>query len=78
QSKNVLKKEFDNLANKILEEKSQSFITLNQESIEQLLKPVQGVLKGFRDKMESIHVEDLIQRAALKTELLHLQAKSQA
>ncbi|WP_338364248.1 DNA recombination protein RmuC [uncultured Pseudoalteromonas sp.] len=78
QSKNVLKKEFENLANKILEEKSQSFKTLNQESIEQLLKPVQGELKGFRDKMESIHVEDLKQRAALKTELLHLQAKSQA
>ncbi|KPZ60506.1 DNA recombination protein RmuC [Pseudoalteromonas sp. S3776] len=78
QSKSVLKKEFENLANKILEEKSQSFKTLNQESIEQLLKPVQGELKGFRDKMESIHVEDLKQRAALKTELLHLQAKSQA
>ncbi|MCQ8820389.1 DNA recombination protein RmuC [Pseudoalteromonas agarivorans] len=78
QSKNVLKKEFENLANKILEEKSQSFKSLNQESIEQLLKPVQGELKGFRDKMESIHVEDLKQRAALKTELLHLQAKSQA
>jgi len=28
--------------------------------------------------MELIHVEDLKQRAALKTELLHLQAKSQA
>ncbi|MBE0361092.1 MULTISPECIES: DNA recombination protein RmuC [Pseudoalteromonas] len=78
QSKNMLKKEFENLANKILEEKSQSFKTLNQESIEQLLKPVQGELKGFREKMESIHVEDIKQRTALKTELLHLQAKSQA
>jgi len=78
QSKETLKKEFENLANQILEEKSQKFKTLNQESIEQLLKPVQGELKGFRDKMESIHVEDLKQRAALKTELLHLQAKSQA
>ncbi len=78
QSKEMLKKEFENLANQILEEKSQKFKVLNQESIEQLLKPVQGELKGFRDKMESIHVEDLKQRAALKTELLHLQAKSQA
>ncbi|WP_462168264.1 DNA recombination protein RmuC [Pseudoalteromonas lipolytica] len=77
-SKEQLKKEFENLANQILEEKSQRFKTLNQESIEQLLKPVQGELKGFRDKMELIHVEDLKQRAALKTELLHLQAKSQA
>lgn len=78
QSKEMLKKEFENLANQILEEKSQKFKVLNQESIEQLLKPVQGELKGFRDRMESIHVEDLKQRAALKTELLHLQAKSQA
>lgn len=78
ESKNTLKKEFENLANQILEEKSQRFKITNQESIEQLLKPVQGELKGFRDKMESIHVEDLKQRAALKTELLHLQAKSQA
>lgn len=78
QSKQTLKKEFENLANKILDEKTQSFKVTNQESMEQLLKPVQGELKGFRDKMESIHVEDLKQRAALKTELLHLQAKSQA
>ncbi|NMR26516.1 DNA recombination protein RmuC [Pseudoalteromonas sp. NEC-BIFX-2020_015] len=78
QSKEQLKKEFENLANQILEEKSQKFKALNQESIEQLLKPVQGELKGFRDKLESIHVEDVKQREALKIELLHLQAKSQA
>ena len=78
ESKNVLKKEFENLANKILDEKTQSFKVTNQESIEQLLKPVQGELKGFRDKMESIHVEDLKQREQLKTELLHLQDKSQS
>ncbi|TMN70738.1 DNA recombination protein RmuC [Pseudoalteromonas sp. S1727] len=77
-SKEQLKKEFENLANQILEDKSQKFKTLNQESIEQLLKPVQGELKGFRDKLESIHVEDVKQREALKIELLHLQAKSQA
>ena len=71
ESKNVLKKEFENLANKILDEKTQSFKVTNQESIEQLLKPVQGELKGFRDKMESIHVEDLKQRAQLKTCLLY-------
>lgn len=77
-SKEQLKKEFENLANQILENKSKQFKTLNQESIEQLLKPVQGELKGFRDKLESIHLEDSKQREALKIELLHLQAKSQA
>ncbi|CCQ10561.1 DNA recombination protein RmuC [Pseudoalteromonas luteoviolacea B = ATCC 29581] len=77
-AKEQLKKEFNLLANQIFEEKSQKFTNLSQQSIEQLLKPVQGELKGFRDKMEAIHSEDLKQRAALKQELLHLQANSQA
>lgn len=77
-TKEQLKKEFSLLANQIFEEKSAKFTNLSQQSIEQLLKPVQGELKGFRDKMEAIHSEDLKQRAALKQELLHLQANSQA
>ncbi|WP_462163026.1 DNA recombination protein RmuC [Pseudoalteromonas xiamenensis] len=77
-AKEHLKKEFSILANQIFEEKSAKFTNMSQQSIEQLLKPVQGELKGFRDKMEAIHSEDLKQRAALKQELLHLQANSQA
>ncbi len=72
-SKQILTKEFENLANKILDEKGKAFKTLNQENIEGLLKPVQGEIKGFREKIESIHTEDLKQRSELKAELLNLQ-----
>ncbi|MFC3032574.1 DNA recombination protein RmuC [Pseudoalteromonas fenneropenaei] len=78
ESKQQLKQEFNLLANQIFEEKAQKFNALSQQSIEQLLKPVQGELKGFRDKMELIHTEELKQRAALRTELLHLQANNKA
>lgn len=78
QTKTQLKQEFENLANQIFEEKSQRFSQQSQERIGQLLQPVQGELKGFRDKMEAIHSEELKQRAALKTELLHLQANNKS
>nr|WP_105258665.1 DNA recombination protein RmuC [Pseudoalteromonas sp. T1lg88] len=77
-SKETLKKEFALLANQVFEDKSQQFKHLNQENMEQLLKPVQGELKGFRDKMEHIHAQELQQRAALKTELQHLQKLNQS
>ncbi|MBS3797568.1 MULTISPECIES: DNA recombination protein RmuC [unclassified Pseudoalteromonas] len=77
-SKESLKKEFALLANQVFEDKSQQFKHLNQENMEQLLKPVQGELKGFRDKMEHIHAQELQQRAALKTELQHLQKLNQS
>ncbi|MCF6441223.1 DNA recombination protein RmuC [Pseudoalteromonas luteoviolacea] len=78
QAKNTLKQEFENVASKLFEEKSQQFSRHSQEKIQTILSPVQGEIKGFRDKMEAIHSEELKQRAALKTELLHLQANNQA
>ncbi|MCG7535485.1 DNA recombination protein RmuC [Pseudoalteromonas sp. OOF1S-7] len=78
QSKSILKQEFENLATQIFEDKSEKFARHSQDKISQLLQPVQGELKGFRDKMEAIHSEELKQRAALRTELLHLQANNQA
>ncbi|WP_440056369.1 DNA recombination protein RmuC (plasmid) [Pseudoalteromonas sp. T1lg65] len=78
QAKQQLKEEFHNLANQIFDEKSERFTTQSKEKIQQLLQPVQGELKGFRDKMEAIHSEELKQRASLRTELLHLQANNKA
>ncbi|KZN63536.1 hypothetical protein N473_17085 [Pseudoalteromonas luteoviolacea CPMOR-1] len=78
QAKNTLKQEFENVASKLFEEKSQQFARHSQEKLQTILNPVQGEIKGFRDKMEAIHSEELKQRAALRTELLHLQANNQA
>lgn len=75
--KELLKTEFSELANDIFEQKSRNFKALNQESIETLLKPVQHEMQGFRQKVESIHTEELKQRSELKAELLHLQKLNQ-
>lgn len=68
-----LKQDFELLANEIIERKGQAFKDLSQQSLQQLLSPLQSDMKGFRDKMERIHSEELQQRSSLKTELLNLQ-----
>jgi DNA recombination protein RmuC len=77
-TKSELKREFSLLASQIFEEKGNAFKSLNQESVNNLLKPMQTELQGFKQKVETIHSEDLKQRAELKTELMHLQQLNQA
>jgi len=77
-SKLQLKQEFENLANQILQQKGEQFARQSQQSLLQLLHPLQADMKGFRDKVESIHTEDLKQRSELKTELLNLQKLNSA
>jgi DNA recombination protein RmuC len=77
-SKLQLKQEFENLANQILQQKGEQFARQSQQSLLQLLSPLQADMKGFRDKVESIHTEDLKQRSELKTELLNLQKLNSA
>ncbi|QEW06817.1 DNA recombination protein RmuC [Nitrincola iocasae] len=73
-----LRQEFETLANEVLERKGESFRKLSQQGIQQLLNPLHQDMKGFREKVESIHTEDLKQRSELKTELIHLQQLNQA
>ena len=45
-------KEFENLANKILDQKSQKFTASNKENIEQILNPLRDKIKDFEDKVQ--------------------------
>ncbi|WP_245598276.1 DNA recombination protein RmuC [Halomonas halodenitrificans] len=72
-SKQQLKVEFENLANELLEQKGKAFTSLSERSLEGLLKPFQEEIKGFRDKVETLHTQETAQRASLTTELKHLQ-----
>lgn len=72
-TKEQLKKDFELLANDILENKGKAFREINRESIQTLLTPIQSEMKGFREKVEHIHSEELKQRSELKAELQHLQ-----
>ncbi|AAU36737.1 unknown [[Mannheimia] succiniciproducens MBEL55E] len=69
QSKQQLSAEFQNLANRILEEKSQSFSQSNQIALDALLKPFREQIDGFQKRVNEIHSESLKGNANLESEI---------
>lgn len=61
--------QFENLANKILEEKSEKFTKQNKEQINQLLNPLGEKLEAFKKKVEETYNEENRQRATLKEQI---------
>ncbi|MEM6893346.1 MAG: DNA recombination protein RmuC [Bacteroidota bacterium] len=66
-------KDFEILANKILEDKSKRFTEKNKENIENILTPLNKKIKEFEDKVEKSQKENISIHSALKEQLLHLQ-----
>ncbi|WP_222984467.1 DNA recombination protein RmuC [Flagellimonas meishanensis] len=66
-------KEFENLANKILEEKSEKFTKSNKENIENILTPLNKKIKEFEEKVEKSQKENISIHSALKEQLHNLQ-----
>ncbi|AKD38920.1 DNA recombination protein RmuC [Pasteurella multocida subsp. multocida OH4807] len=69
QSKQQLSTEFQNLANRILEEKSRSFSQSNQTALDSLLKPFREQIEGFQKRVNEIHSESLKGNAGLEAEI---------
>ncbi|TDQ56642.1 DNA recombination protein RmuC [Mesocricetibacter intestinalis] len=69
QSKQQLTVEFQNLANRILEEKSRSFSRSNQAELDTLLKPFREQIEGFQKRVNEIHSEALKGNAGLEAEI---------
>ncbi len=65
-------KEFENLANKVLEEKSVKFTEQNRENIKQILTPLQDKIKTFEDKVDKTHKESIDYHAALRQQIIGL------
>jgi DNA recombination protein RmuC len=53
--KNQLNVDFQNLANRILEDKSKKFTEQNKDNIDNLLKPLNEKIKAFRERLEKNH-----------------------
>jgi DNA recombination protein RmuC len=66
-------KEFENLANKILDQNSAKFTEQNQKNIKQILSPLQEKIHLFEKKVEDTQKENISIHSALKEQLLHLQ-----
>lgn len=72
-SKVIMKREFEALAQEILDAKGKRFQEQNQQSMDALLKPMHAELKGFKDRVEKMHQVDNDRRVELRTELQGLQ-----
>ena len=65
-------KEFENLANKILEEKSAKFTEQNKENLKQILNPLQDKIQVFEQKVELSNKENTERHIKLGEQLKHL------
>ncbi len=65
-------KEFENLANKILEEKTSKFTEQNKENLKTILSPLQDKIQLFEKKVEDTHKESIDYHAALRQQILGL------
>ncbi len=72
-----LRKDFELLANKILEEKSNKFTEQNKENIKNILNPLQEKIQGFEKKVEASQKESISMHSALKEQLLGLKDLNQ-
>lgn len=69
-------KEFENLANKILDQKSEKFTNLNKQNIENILDPLQKKIKEFEDKVSKSDSESVKRHAELGEKLKSLNEQS--
>lgn len=65
-------KEFENLANKILEEKSSKFTEQNKENLKLILNPLQEKIQNFERKVENSNKESIERHAQLGQQLKYL------
>lgn len=74
EAREQLKMEFQNVANKIFEDKSQKFTEQNRENIEGVLKPMREQLLEFKKKVEDVYDKESKDRVSLLNEIMHLKS----
>lgn len=72
EAREQLKMEFQNVANKIFEDKSQKFVDQNRENIEGMLKPMREQLQDFKKRVEDVYDKESKDRISLLNEIIHL------
>jgi len=75
-SKEQTKQEFENLANKILEEKSVKFSDQNQRNISMILNPLRERIQDFEKQLKDNFEKDIVGRSELKSQIEALKEQS--
>ncbi|MEZ2336013.1 DNA recombination protein RmuC [Mucilaginibacter sp. RCC_168] len=75
QIRTQFQREFENVAEKLLKEKSKEFIDVNRSNLDMILNPLKENLKAFEDKVEKVYNMEAAERNTLKgviTQLMDL------
>ncbi len=72
-NRDSLKQEFENLANRIFDQKSERFSQQSKTSLDSLLNPFRDQLQDFRKRVEDVYTTETRDRQALRSEIKSLQ-----
>ncbi|RYG04089.1 MAG: DNA recombination protein RmuC, partial [Chitinophagaceae bacterium] len=64
--------EFQNVANKLLDEKSQKFVETNRANLDVLLNPLKENIKAFEEKVDKVYKAESDERNVLRGEITKL------
>lgn len=67
-----LKVEFENLAGRILEEKSRKFTDQNKENLDVILNPLKERISDFEKKVNEVYINETRERASLAEQIKNL------
>jgi len=76
-NESLLQEKFENLAQKILEEKSKKFTEQNQQNIDRIMTPFKEEMKSFKQKVEDTDKESLARHRELYVQLRNLKELNQ-
>ncbi|MCW8108486.1 DNA recombination protein RmuC [Alteromonas ponticola] len=77
QAEQRLQTQFENLANKIFEQKSENFSKLNESGLTAILSPLKEQIEGFKKQVSDQYIREGQERASLKTEIHTLKELNQ-
>ncbi len=71
-AENQLKIQFENLANKIFEDRSKHFSEQNKTSMEHIVSPIKTQLTDFKKRVETVYDNETKDRVSLREEIVSL------
>jgi len=74
QIRDNFQREFQNIANKLLDEKSKNFIETNRTNLDILLNPLKENIKAFEEKVDKVYKAESDERNVLRGEITLLMA----
>jgi DNA recombination protein RmuC len=72
-----LQEQFENIANKIFEQKQEKFSQSSKAGLDSILSPLKEQIEGFKNQVTDQYVKEGQERASLKTEILGLKELNQ-